>query len=215
MTRKILPSKSTSHIYPIAMLTFAEVETVSGQPVNLTPGLKRQFYPTLLLLRGLEVITTQQHKRRKHLDSTPDLTQTLEDEFQSFVCKLAFLCCTEPQSGSVSACTVLQLPDKIQYIFASNDRKPRQLEVVRCGVSAILNMLRGDIPSSLQDRAILHRRLLQAILKLSHLKLRSYLRGLIEQLKSCLEACKRESMTEGLTRFHTVDYLANDRKVIH
>lgn len=172
------------------------LEPILGQTVELDAKLKRQFYPILLLLRGLDVVTTQEHHRSRHADPVPDSLQTLEDVFHAFVCKVALLCCTEPSGHSVSACAVVQLSDRVQYVFASNNRKPQQLQTVASGVSSILSMLKDDIPSSSEERDSLHQGIFLSALKLCHLRVRSYLRGLTEQLNSCLEACKRDSTSE-------------------
>ena len=151
--------------------------------------MKRQFYPPLVLLFCLNNIVG--HQRPRPEDTFIELSpgQGPEKTIQAFVSKLALVCSTEPGGDSVSACTVLQLPDRLQYVFASNKRSKLELERIGNGIRSILLKLQNGVPRAEEQRASLYFTILHEVLSLCEPRVRSYLRCLRDELEECIKPC--------------------------
>ena len=118
--------------------------------------------------------------------------------------------CTERGGASVSACTVLQLPDRVQFAFAFNERTARELGLIRDRISYILGMLRHPLPDVESDEAAtLHRNMLAKVLSLNHGRVKGYLLSLKTHVAMCIAACGHGSNREGIrtccVRRHNAD----------
>jgi hypothetical protein len=156
------------------------------QTVDLPSNLKRQFYPTLVLL--ITLLPAYEYKPRIDADQPLNQTHTLPDLFRNFVSKLAFLCCTDPGSSGISACAILKrVDDTIEYVFAFNKRTDLELEALKQGVKGLLNLFRHS--DRVED-------ILQAVLSFNANRVKSYLKKFDEHLIKCIDACKREGSAE-------------------
>ncbi|KAH6869677.1 hypothetical protein B0T10DRAFT_523504, partial [Thelonectria olida] len=161
--------------------------------VDLTPALRKQFYPALLLL----VCLTGMHPyRRDGLGTAVDFTSGLETLFQGFVSKLAYLCCTEPGGSAVAACAVLQLPDRIQYVFGFNDQSNTASADMKHRITTILRFFRHPLPAVACEKAALHKRALLDVLSFNQGRVKAYLNSLKDHLQKCIAACQREDSIE-------------------
>lgn len=156
------------------------------QTVDLPSNLKRQFYPTLVLLTSL--LPAYEYKTRIDADQPLSQSHTLPDLFRNFVSKLAFLCCTDPGSSGISACAVLKrVDDTIEYVFAFNKRTEPELVALKQGIEGLLNLFRNP------DRV---GEILRAVLYFNANRVKSYLKKFDEQLVKCIGACQRDGSAE-------------------
>jgi len=162
--------------------------------VELSWPLKRRFYPPLLLLDYLR--NTTRFDPKKFSDPPTNSTSTPEETFHCFVSKVASLCDTDRRGSTVSACTVLQLPDRIQYVFASNNRNANQLGAVERGVESVLRMVHTlTFPQT--DEGSLRGQILRAALTLGSDRVTGYLNSLFDRLEDCEAECARDSTNDG------------------
>lgn len=126
-----------------------------------------------------------------------EASTSLEPLFQAFVSKIAFLCCTEPGSSTISACTVLQLPDRVQYVFGFNQRNRSQLETVQLGITKILWLFGTRSGQNKKTDDQIRTEALRASLELSECRVGSYLKALNDSLQHCLLACTRDATGDG------------------
>ncbi|KAF4949399.1 hypothetical protein FSARC_13489 [Fusarium sarcochroum] len=124
---------------------------------------------------------------------TFDASTGLRPLFQAFVSKLAFLCCTTPGPPTISACAVLQLPDRVQYVFGFNQRNESQLLEIQIGIARILRLFTPSSGQRTRTDDQIRSEALRASLELSELRVRSYLKALGDHLRDCLSACRREA----------------------
>lgn len=172
------------------------MEVVSGEVVGLPPNLKRQFYPPLLFLDYL--VETQEYERRSSFYSDPPLDWICSSKqiFHDFVSKIAFLCQTDIGGDAVSACMILQLPEKARYVFATNGREEEQLLGIQHGIELILGMLRDLPPRGSREQAAVEARILRAGLSLCASRLNSYLNRLSKELTKCRTECIKDNAAD-------------------
>ncbi|KAH7261648.1 hypothetical protein BKA59DRAFT_503 [Fusarium tricinctum] len=158
--------------------------------VPLEPALIRRFYIPLLLLVCLPAMCPF---RRVSECPLSEASTSLQPLFQAFVSKIAFLCCTEPGSSTISACTVLQLPDRVQYVFGFNQRNRSQLETVQLGITKILWLFGTRSGQDKKTDDQIRTEALSASLEVSECRVGSYLKALTDSLQHCLLACMRDA----------------------
>jgi hypothetical protein len=159
--------------------------------------LSKSFAPALVLLKSLNHIRGRAD-RTEAGSPPPSHHQTLEQKFHVFVNKLSQICDYELNGKSVTACVVLQEPDRVLYLLASNDRKTRELEDMRAKLMSILTILRENIIADAADRKSdddLSDRLLRLVLAYHKRRVDSYLLTLSKALIDCADACKRMGAT--------------------
>lgn len=165
--------------------------------VPLDPALIRRFYIPLLLLVCLTAMCPFGRVAECPLS---EASTSLEPLFQAFVSKIAFLCCTEPGARTISACTVLQLPDRVQYVFGFNQLKRSQLVKIQLGITKILCLFGTRSGQDKRTDDQIRAEALSASLKLSECRVGSYLKSLHANLQDCLLACMRDAA--GDSKYH-------------
>ena len=118
--------------------------------------------------------------------------------FHNFVSRLGQICDSRPGGYTVTAFVVLEHPDKVEYIFASNRRKKVELETTRAYIHAVLTSLRES--SSCEDddqREEYLSNLLRDVLMFNRERIRCYLNGLMAALEACIAICQTESSSTG------------------
>ena len=121
-----------------------------------------------------------------------------ENLFHNFVSRLGQICDSRPGGFTVTAFTVLQHPDKVEYVFGSNRRKPVELESTRAYIHAILTSLRKS-PNCEDDdeREEYLDDLLRDVLMFNRERVKRYLNGLTASLELCVTICGEESSSTG------------------
>ncbi|RKU42605.1 hypothetical protein DL546_004854 [Coniochaeta pulveracea] len=161
--------------------------------IELSWAIKRQFYPTVVLLISLlRIFKFRPQRRVDHLLDTPLHGTELLHNFKD---KLAFLCCTEYGSNAVSACTILRrVDDTLEYVFAFNqvsclDLSLRQLKK---GIEDVLQLFRQESPFATRKDAILSH-----VLAFNAIRVKAYLKSYHGHLKACIEACTTHEIAKG------------------
>ena len=124
-------------------------------------------------------------------DPSSGLSQSPEEAFQCYVYKLAQVCDNERGGTTVTSFAVLREPDKIFYIFASNQMTAQQMEDVKAFVTSILTKLQealtlGDFGARLTNT------IRRDILRFNKPRLDHYIRHFAAQLPECLSRCASE-----------------------
>ena len=163
--------------------------------VDLIPKLKRQFYYPLLLLTAVN--KSPEMERRGHVGTIPPVGRGSSEIFHNFVNRVALLCQTDSGGDAVSACTILQSPRKVVYVFTSNSQEDSQLEFVAKEVTAILKMIPLQHETDDADAPALRHGILQAILALVKNRVERYLNKLVEHLEGCIASCQRKRYNQG------------------
>lgn len=159
--------------------------------VPVTVGFANRFYEPIVLLDALNAT----YKRKPYNDPDPssDTTQSPERTFQCFVNKLAQLCDSDKGGETVTAFTVLQHPDHIEYRFASNQRDTEDFIRAQNFTTSILHIL-GSMEGREKQSVISN--ILQTSLSFSRPRVTVYVRLLRVQAEICISACKVENTTE-------------------
>lgn len=122
-----------------------------------------------------------------------------EGLFRSFVSKLSLICDSRRHGYTVTACTVLQRPDDVLYVFASNRRtSPVELEMVQGYIHAVLRCL-GTLSETgdKKQRALVLDDILKQILIFNRDRVSNYLARLKSCLEICIELCDNDSTPQG------------------
>lgn len=164
-----------------------------GVPVDLdgkqSTLLRNSFFPSLILLKSLSEVC-QRSGQRKEIDAAPNLYQSAEEKFQTFVNKVAQICDYEPKGKTVTACVVIQQSDGVLYVLGSNDRSALALELMRTNLLSVLEILKTNILSGhAEAEPDLNGRLLRLVLSLNCVRVKSYLKLLGTELAECVNVC--------------------------
>lgn len=158
--------------------------------VRVKSGLAKRFYEPIILLYVLN--TTHKKKPSSTLDPSMDTTQSSE-LIQCFVNKLALLCDSDKGGGTVTAFTVLQHPDHIEYRFTSNQRDTDGFIRAQNFTTSILHIL-GGMEEHEKQSVITN--ILRTSLSFNRPRVISYLKTLKTQGELCASACKNENTNE-------------------
>jgi hypothetical protein len=122
-----------------------------------------------------------------------DAEQSPERAFHDFVNKFAQLCDTERGGNTITALTVIQYPDHIQYRFTSNQRHREELDRTQIFIASILNALgkaeRGDLLSITSN-------ILRKSVSFTRPRVQYYVNALKRQVTSCISGCQTENADE-------------------
>jgi hypothetical protein len=166
----------------------------------------RRFYEVVVLLLALN-----KHYKGFAIKKGDDLPHSGgegsdEDLFRNFVSRLGQICDSRPGGSTVTAFTILQHPDKIEYVFGSNRRTEVELETTKAYIRAVINSLRASSYSEDdQQREDCLSTLLRDILIFNRLRVQSYLNGLTTDLEACIAICGGESSFIG--KFRTCHFI--------
>jgi hypothetical protein len=158
-------------------------------PVVVSPKTNRRFYEAIALVLALNR-AHESNGSKKAVEVSHGTELEPEDLFKGFVSKLGQICDSRPAGLTVTAFTVLQLPDKVQFVFGSNQRRPAELEIVKGYISFMLSSLKNvSTGEDDEQRGVLIARLLREILSFNLLRIKRYRNGLVEALKECVKLC--------------------------
>lgn len=154
--------------------------------------LSQKFFPLLVLLKSLNDIRGRPDRTEAE-SPPPSDHQTPEQKFCIFVDKLSQICDYGLNGKSFTACVVLEEPDGVLYLLASNDRNKKELEDMRAKLVVILRILKENIIANTAERKSddeLSDSLLRLLLANHKRKVDCYLAALSKALKECVEVCK-------------------------
>jgi hypothetical protein len=158
----------------------------------------RRFYEVVVLLLALnEAYRSAASKKSNDLSYNAG-EDSDEQLFHNFVVRLGQICNSRPSGSTVTAFVVLQHPDKIEYVFASNRRTIVELETTKAYISAVLASLRDS--SSCEDddqREELLSHLLRDVLMYNRERIKCYLNGLTNDFEACIAICGTEGSPTG------------------
>ncbi|KAG6360148.1 hypothetical protein INS49_011204 [Diaporthe citri] len=146
--------------------------------------LQRRFYEPLVLLLALTQACMYNRAPRAPDSLTEVPPHSLDELFKDFVNKLCQICDNKPRGSTVTAISVLQYPDRVQYRFASNQRSESDLLEVKTYLQDILETLRGYTASSSTP---LVESVLSKIVAFNGQRLQIYVKHISAQTQSCLK----------------------------
>ncbi|KAK2057587.1 hypothetical protein LY76DRAFT_92067 [Colletotrichum caudatum] len=117
--------------------------------------------------------------------------------FQKFLCKLAQVCDAEKGGDTITALVALRAADGPLYHFASNGRKPSELESTKNFLSDLLGYV-GRNPDGLAEKP-LKKQVLHRILEFNLPRVLFYLKRVIASVGECIIATTHSSATQGGT----------------
>lgn len=168
---------------------------VSSCPTNLIPippKLSCRFYEPIILTKALNLALVH-----NQVPISPELTSDVEQSpkqlYCNFINKLAQLCDNKPGGATVAALTVLQFPDCVQYRFAFNQQKQRELDAASLFVTEILKTICRENGKASQEMTSF---ILQRALIFNRRRVEGYLTTLNGQVDQCIDACERENNYE-------------------
>jgi hypothetical protein len=161
-------------------------------PVQTSYGLANRFYGPIILLSALnDACVASRPVNFPNLSL--DAEQSPERAFHDFVNKLAQLCDIERGGNTVTALTVLQYPDRIEYRFTSNQRDREGLDYTRNFITSILNAL-GEAKK--HDFLRITSSILRKSLSFTRPRVQPYVDALKKQVTSCISVCRTENTDE-------------------
>jgi hypothetical protein len=161
-------------------------------PIQLSYKFANRFYGPILLLHGLNVACI--HNQPVHFpDVLLDAEQSPKQAFHDFVNKLAQLCDIKRGGETVTAFTVLEFPDHIQYRFTSNHRESEDFSLTQRFVTSILNALGRAERHELQDMTST---ILRTFLPFTRPRVEAYVNLLKKQTIICISSTEGENTHE-------------------
>ena len=126
------------------------------------------------------------------------------ETYHSFVYKLAHVC-TSDQAKTITAFMILRHEedsDRAHYMFASNGRKPGELEETAEFVRELLRMAGSASPNKpLEQRIRIRREVFTLVLRFNRPRIKMYLQKLRARIEKCQQECRKER-TEENTRIN-------------
>ncbi|KAK3934142.1 hypothetical protein QBC46DRAFT_359230 [Diplogelasinospora grovesii] len=163
-----------------------------GGVVPVTPKAVRRFREPVIFLVALNL----NHKRnlKRNNDAPRSLESETDEVFHNFVCKLGQICDWRPGGDTVTSFAVQQHPDKVEYVFGCNYRRPIPLRTVHGFITSILETLRDvrEIENE-EQQDVFESSLLRDILEHSRSRVKCYLNGLAASTEACIDLCKAEN----------------------
>lgn len=161
----------------------------------LGPKLCRRFYEPIVLLAGLNKAVP--HSTPVATATRIEVTQGPEQSFHCFINKLSQVCDNIRGGPTVTSFTVLQEPDKVVYVFASNQRNQDELDVTKEFIISILQQL-GEASIETEDRTReAFTTLLYPILAFNRPRIEVYAERLSKELEKCIQVCHRGTSQDG------------------
>ncbi|OHE99941.1 hypothetical protein CORC01_04842 [Colletotrichum orchidophilum] len=169
-----------------------------------------RLYEALVLLCGLiEACKRPGSGQYRTPSETGEPGSSSRTTLEFFINKLAQICDNRPYGSTVTSLAIIQKPDKMQYIFASNQRSPEDAESSRTVISQLLDNMavpeRFDVRDD--DRSPVFRQLLHNILLFHAERVSLYISRLNQRLNQCVENLKATSSQPGDPLLYELEYL--------
>lgn len=164
-------------------------------PTAIRFKMRRRFYEAVVFLCALT--TTYVNRRTVAQDLGSTSNDPFEAQFRSFVNTLSAFCDIKQGGDHVTAFTVLDLQDRIQYRFACNRVNANGLQRVETFVTDLLTTLRENA-----SRDGLEQVLFDKVLDHCRKRVCSYLRYFNDACLKCISTKPTDArLLEQLTRF--------------
>lgn len=150
-------------------------------PAAIRAKLRHRFYYAVVFLSAV-TIAFENNRQPPVSELSWHFDGAIDKTFKDFVNTLCQFCDVKLGGDSVTAFTVLDLQDRIQYRFACNKRNRSQLTKTRNFVENLLGILRGvtGIDPDLRSR------LLSMALGFCRVKVHSYVGALKQASVACM-----------------------------
>ncbi|KAF6814674.1 hypothetical protein CSOJ01_03897 [Colletotrichum sojae] len=160
-----------------------------------------RFYESLVLLTSLREVHHRNGQTRAPSDAErPEPSENPSRTFECFVNKLAQVCDSRRGGDTVTSLAILRHPDRLQYVFASNQRNAKDIEKTSEFVYSLLYYVgsRGPQPESPggDESSTIFRHLLRNILNFNSKRIRCYAKGLAKHLGNCIADCERDDSSD-------------------
>lgn len=160
--------------------------------VQLNYKFSNKFYGPIILLSALNDACI--HSRPvKSSDLSLEGEQSPERTFHDFVNKLAQLCDIRRGGDTVTALTILQYPDRIEYRFASNDRDTGELDDAKKFVTSLLNALGRPEQHDIQGFTS---NILRTSLCFTRPRVEVYVKALKKEVACCIDTSRGDNTDE-------------------
>ncbi|KAK1450658.1 hypothetical protein CCUS01_02114, partial [Colletotrichum cuscutae] len=159
------------------------------------------LYEALVLLCGLnEACRRMQNGQCQHAAElgVPDGSSRTILEF--FINKVAQVYHNRPFGSTITSLAIIQKPDKVQYIFTSNQRSSEDAQSAATTIQILLNKMvsRNRVDVGDDDRSPVFRELLRDILLFHKQRVTLYKSRLNQRLNQCIEEMKARSLDAGM-----------------
>lgn len=157
-------------------------------PAPIKDKPRRRFYEAVVFLHAVTQAWQRNRQAVSHDASTSLKNSSLDGIFKEFVNRLSQFCDIKLGGDFVTAFTVLDREDRIEYRFACNRANQKQLGRMSTFVTELLTMLRegGDNPVEDGENDDYHHALLEKVLTHCRVKIHTYLRALKTACRECL-----------------------------
>ncbi|TDZ14250.1 hypothetical protein Cob_v012763 [Colletotrichum orbiculare MAFF 240422] len=179
--------------------------------MKLCKRLNRLNEAVVLLASLIEVQFSNGETKAPNDNSEPG--ENPNKVLECFINKLAQVCDNRQGGDTVTSLAILELPDKVMYIFASNRRSAAEGEKVREFIFKLLfyvsEMAAKSPPVEDDDRSKFFGTLLRNILNFNYERIGAYAKGIGKRLVQCLRDCTRTSerdtlLQQGLLKLQTL-----------
>ncbi|KAK1985859.1 hypothetical protein LZ30DRAFT_340469 [Colletotrichum cereale] len=157
-----------------------------------------RFFETLAFLTSLQKACGRGIQEKAPSD-TSEAGENHSRALECFINKLAQICDNKRGGPTVTSLAIIRTPDKLLYVFASNQRSETDAEKPREFVFGLLSYLNRACatPGFKDDESSpVFQHLLRDILKFNYERIGWYRRSLLERLSQCLVDCSRSVSEE-------------------
>lgn len=154
-------------------------------PVLIKKELRHRFYASVVFLSAVTGAYATNRQRASHDLTTWSGHGSFDATFRDFVDKLSQFCDVKLGGDSVTAFTVLDLQDRIQYRFACNRLNKSRLTRIASFVTDLLETLRAISSTAVAPGSDLV--LLQKVLVHCRTRVHSYLGYFKDACRACVE----------------------------
>jgi hypothetical protein len=165
--------------------------------VPINPDKLKLLYEAIVLEQALvEVCKARQADYHKPPNQRSSSSSSNIEAFQGFLDKLAQVCDNQRGGKTVTAFSVLDDLDGVEYIFGSNDREHSERLKVQEFAESLLTLV-GKSNSDLQGKG-LKKKVLWKILLFNFPRIEAYLTTLLKVLDKCLAECRDQHLQAGM-----------------
>ncbi|KAK1598451.1 uncharacterized protein LY79DRAFT_288616 [Colletotrichum navitas] len=150
-----------------------------------------RFFEALAFLTSLQQACGRDI-REKALSDTSEAEDNHSRTLECFINKLAQICDNKRHGPTVTSLAIVRPPDKLLYVFASNQRRSEDAQEAREFIFSVLDYLNREFakPSCRDDESSpTFGHLLRTILRFNHKRIRWYRKSLLDRLSQCLVDC--------------------------
>lgn len=181
--------------YKVPESEYAPPETPVLEVVELKRSLLKRFYEPIVFFLAL-TMACKHNQVHKVLNTAPSINVETPDQlFRDYVNKLCQICDSRPKGSTITAMSILQHPDHIEYRFASNQRDEEDEQRAK---EFLLDILRTLRDWSKPTHSLVKTRLLRKIIAFNRARLQLYIRFLSSSTDQCLELSKVQEISEEL-----------------